>query len=416
MAAIGLLDIPSEIQLQIVEFAETSQTLKALSVTSRSFRSIAQSMLFENLQIDVGSELRGSIDDLVANSRICAAIRTLQLRGRYLFGETPPRNDEEQLSLIKKILPEMVGLRKVSINQVNLSQAFLDAFLEIAASTPLHITLSWNIYPCSAIPTPPTPLQIPLLQISHFHFTAPFDRPSLKFYRAMCHACATTLTGLSMRIDGNLIMELAEVSLPFLQDLTLLITLENEVSRTNAAAFLAVHRTVRKLDLRGKFFLIPPNALPNLRELKSSAELVNQLVPRRPVEVIEVTIPHWGDQYWLGEEVGQSTARVRNLRVYSNGILDTRLVKRLVKTLPSLESLFLPVFDSVSGLSLDYLGGSFPSGIPQCRRSSHFTQMPQEPILQTASSRSLGKSQRQRHRYQTARCKFILHTPRDLGI
>jgi len=70
MAAIGLLDIPPEIQLQIAESVETHQALKALSVTSRSLRSIAQSILFETLEIDLGTELRGSIDDLLANPRM----------------------------------------------------------------------------------------------------------------------------------------------------------------------------------------------------------------------------------------------------------------------------------------------------------------------------------------------------------
>jgi len=84
-AAIGLLNIPPEIQLQIAEFVETRQTLRALSVTSRSLRSIAQSMLFENLEINLGKELRGSVDDLLANPRICAAIRFLRLRGGFFF-------------------------------------------------------------------------------------------------------------------------------------------------------------------------------------------------------------------------------------------------------------------------------------------------------------------------------------------
>jgi len=108
-AAIGLLNIPPEIQLQIAEFTETRQTLRALSVTSRSLRSIAQPMLFENLEINLGKELRGSVDDLLANPRICAAIRFLMLRGMLFHGSAPPRRDEEQLSLIQKLLPEMVG-------------------------------------------------------------------------------------------------------------------------------------------------------------------------------------------------------------------------------------------------------------------------------------------------------------------
>jgi hypothetical protein len=349
MVAIGLLDIPPEIQLQIAEFTETRQTLKALSLTSRSLRSIAQSMLFEKLRIDLGRGLRGSIDDLLANPRICAAIRFLELVGLWPFSAQPARNDEEKLSLIKKILPEMVGLRKVSIYQVNLSKAFLDAFLGIAANMPLQITLDWNIYPYDVIPTAHIPLQV-----SYLHFDCALDNsPSLGFYRSMLHASATTLTGLDMRADGDGIMKLADINLPFLHDLTLLIARENEVSGTSVAAFLTTQRAIRKLDLTGKVYPlppIPPNALPNLRDLIAPTELVNQLVPGRPVKAIEVRYTQRRDQDWLGEEVARSTARVSNLLVYlSTAIQDTRMVKRMVTALPSLEILRLPVFDSVSG-------------------------------------------------------------------
>ena len=41
-------------------------------------------------------------------------------------------------------------------------------------------------------------------------------------------------------------------------------------------------------------------ALPNLRELHSSTEQLNQLVPERPVEAIEVFASQEGDQDWFG--------------------------------------------------------------------------------------------------------------------
>jgi len=385
MAAISLLDIPPEVQLQIAGFVETPQTLKALSVTSRSLRSIAQSILFTDFQIDLGKEVRGSIDDLLANPRICAAIRFLSLLGRF-FSSAPPRNDEEQLSIIQKLLPEMVGLRKVSICFVNLSKTFLDAFLGIATNMPLQIDLGWNIYPYSVFPTPHTRLQISRLHCSVNH-------PQLEFYRSMFHASATTLTGLNIQVNGGGLMELADINLPFLHNLTLSITIETEVSRPSAGAFLIAQRAVRKLVLRGKGPLppIPPNALPNLRELIASPELVNQLVPGRPVGAIEVTFPHQGcfaprrDPDWFGEEVGESTARVRRLRVHLNTpILDTRMVKRMVTLLPFLEDLWLPVFGSVSWPFrpiTSTLVAHFPSGIPRCHRSPHFTQVPQETRL-----------------------------------
>ena len=346
MVAIGLLEIPPEIQLQVAEFAETSQTLKALSVTSRSLRSIAQSVLFETLRIDLGKELRGSIDDLLANPRICAAIRFLKLRGRPQFSPRSTRNEEEKLSLIKKIVPGMVGLRKVSITQVDLTKGFLDAVLGIAANTPLQIDLGWNVYPSGITLTPNTPVQI-----SHLHFVA-VDCYSLEFYRSIFHASATTLTVLSVRADGDGLMKLADINLPFLYDLTLVITTTDKVSGPSAAAFITAQRSIRKLDLRGKVRglpPIPPGALPDLHELNAPTELVNQLVPGRPVEAIEVSSSQGCDQDWFGEEVARSTTGVRKLRVHlKTAILDTRMVKRMVTILPSLESLWLSVFDDVS--------------------------------------------------------------------
>jgi len=383
MAAIGLLDIPPEIQLQIAESVETPQALKALSVTSRSLRSIAQSILFETLNIALGTELRGSVDDLLANPRICAAIRFLQLSGPFPLR---PRNDDEQLSHIQKMLPMMVGLRKVSIYYVNLSKAFLDAFLGIAAKKPLQISLFWNIYPHGASPTRHMPLRV-----SHLHLRG--DHSSLEFLRSMFHASATTLTGLSIVVDKGELMKLADIDLPFLQDLTLWINIPYEVSRTIAAAFITAQKTIRKLDLRGMMGAlppIPPNALPNLRELKASPEQVNQLVPGRPVEAIGVIFSQHGyDQDWFGEEVTQSTARVRMLRVdLKTAILDMGMVKRMVTILPFLENLWLPVFDDVSWPFRSItktLATHFSSDTPQCRRSPHVTQAPQEPMLQSVS-------------------------------
>jgi len=332
MVAIGLLDIPPEIQLQIAEFVETRQTLKVLSVISRSLRCIAQSILFEKLRIDLGTELglRGSVDDLLANPRICAAIRFLELRGQSLFSSTYPRNDDNELSVIQKMLSEMVGLRKLSIYHINLSnKSLLDAFLWIAANKPLQISLGWNIYPCGV--TPHTPLQISYLDLMVNH-------SSLEFCQWMFHASATTLTGLDIMADNDELMKLADINLPFLHDLTLWI---NESSTTSAAAFVTAQKAIRKLILRGSTLPlppIPPNALPNLRELKASTKQVSQLVPGRPVEAIEVTLDHREcDQDWFREEVRESTARVRMLRVHpQTAILDTRMVKRMVTVLPSL--------------------------------------------------------------------------------
>jgi len=342
MAAIGLLDIPPELQLQIAEFVETRQALKALSVTSRSLRSIAQSMLFKKLAIYLGKDPRGLVDDLLANPRICAAIRFLEVNGWC-----SPYNHDERLSHIQKFLPKMVGLRQVSIKHVDLSKAFLDAFLEIAANKPLQITLEYNSYPYGVISTSHTPLQISHLQLI-------LDDRSLEFCRSMFHASATTLTRLRILVYGDEFMRLPDINLPSLHDLTLSFLFGCETFMTSAAAFITAQNAIKKLELRGSVCPlppIPPNALLNLRELKASPKLVNQLVPSRPVEAIEViSTKYEEDQNWFGEEVTQSTARVRMLRVHllETAVLDMRMVKRMVTILPLLENLWFPVFDDVS--------------------------------------------------------------------
>lgn len=101
IVVIGLFDLPLEIKLQITEFVEASQALKALSVTSRSPCRILQSMLFTSHLIDLGKELKGSLDDLFANPWICAAICFLELRGWCLLSKHPLHSDEEKLSVIK---------------------------------------------------------------------------------------------------------------------------------------------------------------------------------------------------------------------------------------------------------------------------------------------------------------------------
>jgi len=260
----------------------------------------------------------------------------------------------------------MVGLRKVSICNVNLSKTFLDAFLGIAANKPLQISLDWNIYPYGVIPTPHAPLQI-----SHL-------RP--RFARILSIDVTYVWKGLSVPGDGDELMKLADINLPFLHDLTLFISPGSEASRRGAAAFLTAQKAIRKLDLSGTgspLPPIPPNALPNLRALKASPELVNQLVPGRPVEAIEVTFYQCGyNPDWFGEEVTQSTARVRMLRVHlDTAILDTRMVKRMVTIPPFLESLWLPVRVDVSWpfrAITRTLAAHFPSDTPH-RRSPHFT-------------------------------------------
>ena len=350
MVAIGLLDIPPEIQLEIAEFAETSQgstqTLKALSLTSRSLRRIAQSVLFKTYNIYLRKELRVSIDGLLANPQICAAIRNLRLWGDRNLGANAPRNDEEKLSRIKELFTKTTGLRAVHISNVHLSKMFIDAVLEMATKSTLEVTLFGNKYPPGT--TPNMPLRITVLGLD--------AAADINFYYSILCASAATLTELRMRPTGDALMTLAGIELPTLYSLTLgTQTIGSEVFGMNASAFITAQRTIRKLDLYCQIGPLPPDALPNLRELIASNEQVKQLVPGRPVEAIVVTSYQGNDRNLFMEEYTRSTAVVRKLSFEQVTTLDTGTVEQMVAILPSLERLWLRVFPDVSGPFDPYL-------------------------------------------------------------
>ena len=344
MVVVGLLDIPPEIQLEIAEFVET---LKALSLTSRSLRRIAQSVLFKTLRIEPLKELRGSIDDLLANPRICAAIRNLKLSGYYPLNANAPRNDGEKFSLIKDLFPKTVGLRTVYISHLHLSRMFIDALLEMATKFTLEITLSANKYPPGICPTPDVPLRITVLEL---------HQADIDFYYPILCASAATLTKLVVVHTDDAPITLVGIELPTLYSFSLFNRSEDsEVFRMGASAFITAHRSIRKPYLYCRVGPLPPDALPNLQELSSSIEQVKELVPGRPVEAIVVTSCQRHNLDWFTEEFAKSTAVVRKLSFEKVTTLDAGMVEQMVAIFPSLERLGLCVFPDVSGSFAPYL-------------------------------------------------------------
>ena len=314
-----------------------------LSRTSRSLRSIAQSVLFRSFRINLEKKLRGSIDDLLANPQICASIRSLEVFALRIMAET----NEETLSHVKKLFPKMVRLRTVGIYNARLSKEFIDAFLETAANIPLRVFLYQNTYPSCLGAGPNTPLRI-----SHLKLTSSATSTSLDFYRLVLRASATTLTELIVRDPANELMELADIDLPFLHSLILPVGPRTEGSRTEVAAFITAKRTIRKFELHSSASLpyLPPSVLPALRELIAPIKVVNKLVPGRPVEVIEVNdLYRPSGQDWIVEDFARSTARVQTLRIHHFELFPW-MVRQIGAILPSLETLWLCVADNVRGL------------------------------------------------------------------
>jgi hypothetical protein len=349
MVVVGLLDMPPEIQLQIAESLEGRSALKALSVTSRSLRGIAQSVLFESVLIDLEKGPWDSIGDLLANPRICAAIRSLVLCQERA---NPPRNNEKKLLLVKELLPKMVGLREVIIYQVHLSSMFMDGFLEMAAKIPLKkFYLSANTIPPGVCAMPNAPLRI-----SDLDLATNDGNPATNLYLPMLRASSATLTTLSIEVNGDVLMVLAGIELPLLHNLALSLVRENEMSGVGAADFIAAQRAVKKLYVSWDIGPLPLGTLPNLQELDASIDWVKQLVPGRPVEQIVIRPSRTGNnQDWCWEEIAKSTAVVRKLyldRGVGNRILNIGMVEQMVTKFPFLEILGLSLHDDVRWLLL----------------------------------------------------------------
>ena len=323
MAATSLLDMPPEIQLQIAEVAQSNQAMKALSITCRRLRNIAQSVLFQMLSIQLGKRQRGSIDDLLANPRICASVRVLRIHS----SSWPPSErfhglEAEDLPPFKNLLLEMVGLRGLKMVNVNLSGVLLDAFLEIAAKVPLIVYLNIDSYPPisggtvggtvgEAFHTPPAPT-LPL-RISELDVSIYLTQPGL--HQFLLRATASTLTRLDLAIYEDILMKFEGISLPSLSKLVLFVRTPDRVPITNGAGFIAAQRTITLLFLDGDIGLppFPPDALPNLRTISGPTKLLRTLIPGRPVERICVYSRQADDPGWLKEEIAQSTAPVTKI-------------------------------------------------------------------------------------------------------
>jgi len=350
MVVIGLLDLPPEIQLHIAESVKGKRALRALSVTSRSLCSIAQSLLFKDFKIALERRQQGSLEDMLANPQICVAIRSLVLSS-YGPLSANLRDNEKKISLIKELLPKMVRLRVVSISRVRLSRMFMDTLLEMAAKIPLEVTLHENIYPRGMCPMPNAPLRI-----SYLNLTISDYNPSINVYLPLLCACASSaaLTSLHLTTSGDVLMKLAGICPPFLHDLGISLRQGDDNSEMSAAAFLAAQKKVRRLWISGKVGPVPRRALPNLQELHSPIEVVKQLVPGRPVEAITISSFDGYGRNWCGKEIIKSAVTVRKICL-KDAIFDTRLVEQMVTGLPYLEILWLSMYDDVSGAFALYL-------------------------------------------------------------
>jgi len=141
MVLIGLLDLPPEIRLHIAECVKGKRALKALSVSSRSLHSIAQSLLFKYFIINLEKKQQGSLSDMLANPQICAAIRSLVLFGP--MSAKPPRNNEKKPWLIKERLPKMVRSELFRYPDQDHPCLFLAAYLHRFEPTSVVIGYPW---------------------------------------------------------------------------------------------------------------------------------------------------------------------------------------------------------------------------------------------------------------------------------
>ena len=333
----GLIDMPPEIQFEIVENVAVKRALKMLSRTARPLRKVAQEVLFKRLQIDLQKPLQeASIDDLRANAK---SIRFLEL---IEFS-----SDGEKLSHVTKLLPEMVELKAVLLYRVNLTKEFIHVFLKTAANIPLRVALKSNVYPTHLVTVPSTPLCI-----SHLDFGLVDNDSSLQICRSVVRASALTLQQLSVAFHRVRLMEETPIVLPVLHSLNLHVTDERD-----AAALITPNKAITKLELNHWPHLPYPFSsavLPNLRELTAHLKVLNQLVPGRPVEVIEVS-DVTDNQDWVGNNLGRSTARVEQLRMRHDTLVPWK-AERIGTMLPSLKILSVYVSYDVRGPYVLYLG------------------------------------------------------------
>ena len=284
--------LPDELLVAILEYCDQTAR-KSLSLVSRRLRNPSQRTIFKTVYIPrstfgttvPGFAVKGRdhFPKVIQNDRLLSYIQTViisQSNALYCL----KTGAKEALF---KALHRMQPLRDIKIFDILFTTTMLDRLCEVLSTRPYNVELRYCLYPADYTFQQAT-LKIHRLSLEDKSIGGP-PRPAMS--KVLVDIIARSLSSIkSLTLTSYLGLLASLGTMPRLTSLNIRSTsAENDKGLEN---FLVANPQIMEFALDGTtcdLSLLPPSALPNLRTIRVTAELVQHLLQGRPVVKVEIS-------------------------------------------------------------------------------------------------------------------------------
>jgi len=337
--------LPDELLVAIVGYCD-QKTRKHLSLVSRRLRHLSQFIIFKTVHISRHKfetvvprfAVEGDLPEVMQNDRLVSYIQTLVIS----LDEAFQHLEVNTIELLFTALHKMRRLRDIELLGIPFTTTMLDQLCEVLSTRLYNVNLRHCLYPADyTIKQPALKIQrLSLVARLNWKETAPFIT---KAFVAIIQKALSSITSLSMASGVGVLASFG--TLPRLTSLDLLS--KSGINDEGLSKFLVANPQLVEFALGQPIkdlSFLPPSALPNLRTIRASVELVQHLLPGCPVSRVEVTNLASAKIMLDGlRALSRSAAPIvkLNLHLHHYFIHFHEMLDIVVKAVPSLERMWL---------------------------------------------------------------------------
>jgi len=329
--------LPDELLVAIAEHCDQT-TRKSLSLVSRRLRDPSQRIMFKVVHKyfapNSSAKYRERLSEAISNERLLSYIQTITTCPpitSYVPKVTP-------LELLFTALHRMQSLRSITLLTIRFKTTMLDQLCKVLSTRFLDVKLSSCSYPTNYM------IQQTVLKVQKLHWV---DNDTNKPLAAFLGKSLSSITSLTLMTDFDGLADFG--TMPRLRSFILLKGVSNG---ENVREFLVANPQLVDLGLRGPVHdlsLFPSSALPNLRRIRATADLMHDIVPGRPVADVGFYNPLRFLKIMLGGVLGgvralsRSTAPIVELTIDLDHCpsCENEILGAVFETMPHLERIWL---------------------------------------------------------------------------
>ena len=334
--------LPDELLVAIVEYCDQTAR-KSLSLVSRRLRNPSQRTIFKTVYIPRNT-IEIIVPEMIRNDRLLSYIRTVIISQ----GDTLHHLRMVAMELLFTALHRMQPLRDIKLFNVRFTTTMLDRLCEALSTRPYNVELRYCLYPADYTFQQAT-LKIHRLSLEYKSIGGALPPEMSKQIVSIIERSISSITSLSLSSCLGLLAYLGTI--PRLTSLNL--WTRNDAGIRN---FLVANPQLVEFTLDGAYCdlsLLPPSALPNLRTIRVTAELVQHLLQGRPVVKVEI---------WASSGFNFMVDGLRALSRSATPIVELTLdllcqithlcevLDAVVETVPHLERMWLSFDSEVRGI------------------------------------------------------------------